>query len=84
MLEEWCALKAKVGMGCSVLDRVLENTAAVSTKNAMSSSCQRKSGRFYNIYMVVTATMAWPGKCLEMDWPHTYYYASAQVWLFSS
>lgn len=46
MLEEWRALKAEVGMGCSVLDRALE---AAATKNAVSTS-RRKSGRFYNIY----------------------------------
>lgn len=50
MLEEWRALKAEVGMGCSVLDRALEDGAAAATKNAASSSCRRKSGRFYNIY----------------------------------
>lgn len=49
MLEEWRALKAEVGMGCSVLDRALEGAAA-ATKNAPSSSRRRKSGRFYNIY----------------------------------
>ena len=50
MLEEWRALKAEVGMGCSVLDRALEDAAAAATKNAASSSRRRKSGRFYNIY----------------------------------
>lgn len=50
MLEEWRTLKAEVGMGCSVLDRALEDAAAAATKNAASSSRRRKSGRFYNIY----------------------------------
>jgi len=50
MLEEWRALKAEVGMGCSVLDRALEDAAAAATRNAASSSRRRKNGRFYNIY----------------------------------
>ena len=50
MLEEWRTLKAEVGMGCSVLDRALEDAAASATKNAASSSRRRKNGRFYNIY----------------------------------
>ena len=50
MLEEWRALKAEVGMGCSVLDRALEDAIASATKNVASSSRRRKSGRFYNIY----------------------------------
>jgi hypothetical protein len=51
MLEEWRALKAEVGIGCRVLDRALENAAAVAaTKNAAPSSRRRKNNRFYNIY----------------------------------
>jgi hypothetical protein len=44
ILEDWRALKAEVGIGCRVLDRMLEDAAA------SAASSRPKSSRFYNIY----------------------------------
>ncbi|KAH8983970.1 hypothetical protein EDB86DRAFT_2811081 [Lactarius hatsudake] len=62
-LEEWRALKAEVGIGCKVIDRALEDAAAVS-----APTNRRKSNRFYNIYNTyvyggnsVAGRLAWSG-----------------------
>ncbi|KAH9029305.1 hypothetical protein EDB83DRAFT_2507972 [Lactarius deliciosus] len=62
-LEEWRALKAEVGIGCKVIDRALEDAAAVS-----APANRRKSNRFYNIYNTyvyggnsVAGRLAWSG-----------------------
>ncbi|KAH9053804.1 hypothetical protein EDB87DRAFT_1649553 [Lactarius vividus] len=63
-VEEWRALKAEVGIGCKVIDRVLEDAAALSAP----TSRRQKSNRFYNIYNTyvyggnsVAGRLAWSG-----------------------
>jgi hypothetical protein len=43
-LEEWRALKAEVGIGCTVIDRALEDAG-----NATATPRLQKGNRFYNI-----------------------------------
>ena len=45
-LEEWRALKAEVGIGCKVIDRAIEDAAAVGAPTSRRQKCNR----FYNIY----------------------------------
>lgn len=60
-LEEWSALKAELGVECSVIDKVLQelprsgrprpsSSSALSTSTSSSSSSSQRKGRFYNIY----------------------------------
>ncbi|KAI9439536.1 hypothetical protein H4582DRAFT_2214861 [Lactarius indigo] len=58
-LEEWRALKADVGIGCKVIDRALEDIAAISAPTSQWQKCSR----FYNIYnSTATAWLAdWRG-----------------------
>jgi len=60
-LEEWKALKAELGIGCSVIDKTLNDSpksgrprpspsSAPSSSASSSSSSQSRKGRFYNIY----------------------------------
>ena len=58
-LEEWKALKTELGVGCSIIDKILEDspksgrprpsTSSTISSSSGSSSSSRK-GRFYNIY----------------------------------
>jgi len=54
--EEWTALKAELGVGCSIIDKILEDSPksgrprpSTSSTSSSTSSSSRK-GRFYNIY----------------------------------
>jgi len=55
-LDEWTALKAELGVGCSIIDKILEDSPKSgrprpSTSSALStSSSPSRKGRFYNIY----------------------------------
>ena len=60
-LEEWKALKAELGVGCSVIDKVLQEipksgcprpstSSTLSSSTSSSSSSSSRKGRFYNIY----------------------------------
>ncbi|TFK69932.1 hypothetical protein BDN72DRAFT_767273 [Pluteus cervinus] len=48
-VEDWKALKDELGGGCSVLDKVIEQSEKVSAPR-FSRSSKRSSSRFYNIY----------------------------------
>jgi len=59
LVEEWKALKAELGVQCSVIDKILEQSEKIprGTANDASSSMttsdnkgKRRSGRFFNIY----------------------------------
>ena len=56
-LEEWAALKAELGVGCSVIDKILEDSPksgrprpSTSTSSSTPTSPSARKGRFYNIY----------------------------------
>jgi hypothetical protein len=55
-LEEWKALKTELGVGCSIIDKVLQEVPKSgrprpSTSSTLSSSTSSsRKGRFYNIY----------------------------------
>jgi len=56
-LEEWAALKAELGVGCSVIDKILEDSPksgrprpSTSTSSSTATSPSARKGRFYNIY----------------------------------
>jgi hypothetical protein len=59
--EEWRALKAELGVGCSVIDKTLEGypksgrprpttSSTLSSSTSSNSSSSSRKGRFYNIY----------------------------------
>ena len=60
-LEEWGALKTELGVGCSVIDKVLQelprsgrprpsSSSTPSSSASSNSSSSPRRGRFYNIY----------------------------------
>jgi hypothetical protein len=61
-LEEWRTLKAELGVGCAVIDKVLQDTqksgrprpssssSTLSSSTSSGSSSSSRKGRFYNIY----------------------------------
>ena len=60
-LEEWRALKAELGVECSIIDKVLQElpksgrprsstSSTLSSSTSSSSSSSSRKGRFYNIY----------------------------------
>ena len=60
-LEEWKALKTELGVECSLIDKVMQETlksgrprpstsSALSSSTSSSSSSSSRKGRFYNIY----------------------------------
>lgn len=59
-LEEWKALKTELGVGCSIIDKILEESpksglprpsaSSTSSSTSSNSSSSSRKGRFYNIY----------------------------------
>ena len=49
-VDEWKALQEELGVGCAVIDKIIENSVRVPPRLRAKEKGRSASGRFYNIY----------------------------------